>query len=77
MRFWLVKTSPVTAKPSYSPELSTCVFFLFQRLKNPLKVRHFRTLENIQTAVTEQLKAIQVFEFQHWYKVGKNRLQRC
>jgi hypothetical protein len=35
------------------------------------------TVENIQTAVTDQLKVIPVLEFQHCYKEWKKRLQRC
>jgi len=32
----------------YSPDLSPCDLFLFPRLKNHLKERHFNTLDNIQ-----------------------------
>jgi len=43
---------------SYSPNLSPCDFFLFPRLKNHLKGRHFGTLDNIQTSVIDELKSI-------------------
>ncbi|VVC25895.1 Hypothetical protein CINCED_3A017953 [Cinara cedri] len=39
--------------------------------------RHFGTLENIQSSVTDELKAIPVTEFQNCYKQWKHRLQRC
>ncbi|KAJ8933861.1 hypothetical protein NQ318_012432 [Aromia moschata] len=48
-----------------------------QRLKNNLKGRDFGTIENIQTAVTDHLKAIPVNEFQPYYEEWKNRIQRC
>lgn len=35
------------------------------------KERHFATLGNIYMAVADQLKAITIFEFQHWLKSGK------
>ncbi|GFY03021.1 HTH_48 domain-containing protein [Trichonephila clavipes] len=38
---------------------------------------HFGTLENIQTAVTDQLKDIPISEFNECYEEWKKRLQRC
>ncbi|GFU95467.1 uncharacterized protein TNCV_4788021 [Trichonephila clavipes] len=63
--------------PPYSPDLSPCAFFLFPKLKNHLKRHHFGTQENIQTAVTDQLKAIPISEFHQCYEERKKRLQRC
>ena len=40
----------------YSPDLTPYDFFLFFRLKNHLKGRHFGTLDNIQKSVTDELK---------------------
>ncbi|GFU64763.1 uncharacterized protein TNCV_2128371 [Trichonephila clavipes] len=63
--------------PPYSPDLSPCDFFLFPKLKNHLKGHHFGILENIQTAVTDQLKATPISEFHQCYEEWKKRLQRC
>ncbi|GFW79456.1 putative mariner transposase [Trichonephila clavipes] len=63
--------------PPYSPDLSPCDFFLFPKLKNHPKGQHFGTKENIQTAVTDQLKAIPISEFHQCYEEWKKRLQRC
>jgi transposase len=71
------KNNPVAPQPPYSPDLSPCDFFLFPKLKNHLKGNHFGTVENIQTAVTDQLKVIPVSEFQHCYEEWKKCLQRC
>ncbi|GFW63746.1 putative mariner transposase [Trichonephila clavipes] len=68
---------PVAPQPPYSPDLSPCDVFLFPKLKNHLKGHHFGTLENIQTAVTDQLKAIPISEFHQCYEEWKKRLQRC
>ncbi|GFV21908.1 HTH_Tnp_Tc3_2 domain-containing protein [Trichonephila clavipes] len=38
---------------------------------------HFGTLENIETTVTDQLKAISMSEFHQCYEEWKKRLQRC
>ena len=64
-------------KSSYSPDLSPCDFFLFPRVKNHLKGRHFGTLENIQKSVTDELKSIPAEVFQHCYEQWKQRLRRC
>ena len=48
----------VVPQPPYLPDLSTCDFFLFPKLKFHLKGRHFGTVDNIQKAVTNQLRAL-------------------
>ncbi|GFW72260.1 putative transposase [Trichonephila clavipes] len=75
--FLASKNIHVANQPPYSPDLSSCDFFLFPKLKNHLKGHHFGTLENIQTAVTDQLKAIPISEFHQCYEDCKKRLQRC
>ncbi|GFU76631.1 putative transposase [Trichonephila clavipes] len=76
-RFLASKNIPVAPQPPYSPDLSSCDFFLFPKLKNHLKGHPFGTLENVQTAVTDQLKAIPISEFHQCYEEWKKRLQRC
>ncbi|GFT20167.1 putative transposase [Trichonephila clavipes] len=71
------KNIPVAPQPPYSPDLRPCDFFLFPKLKNHPKGHHFGTKENIQTAVTDQLKAIPISEFHQCYEEWKKRLQRC
>jgi len=63
--------------PPYSPDLSPCDFFLFPRIKNHLKGRHFGTLDNIQKSVTDKLKDIPAEAFQHCYEQWKQCLRRC
>ena len=58
MNFWQKKAFMWFLRPPYSPDLSACDFFLFPRLKNHLKGRHFGTLDNIQKSVTDELKGI-------------------
>ncbi|GFU94518.1 putative transposase [Trichonephila clavipes] len=76
-RFLACMNIPVAPQPPYSPDLSPCDFFLFLKLKNHLKGHHFGTLENIQTAVIDQLKAIPISEFHQYYEEWKKRLQHC
>lgn len=41
------------AAPPYSPNLSTCAFFLFPRVKYRLRGYHFETVDGIQRTVTD------------------------
>jgi len=76
MIFWQKKSIPVVPQTSYSPDLSPCDFFLFSRLKNQLKGRHFPILDNIQKSVTDKLKGIPAEAFQHCYEQWKQSLRR-
>ena len=75
--FLTVKSIPVVPQPSCLLDLSPCDFFLFLRLKNHLKGRHFGTLDNIQKSVTDELKGIPAEALQHCYKQWKQHLHRC
>jgi len=66
----------VVPQPPYSPDLSSCDFFLFPKLKFHLKDRHFGTVDNIQKVVTDQLRAILHEDFQHCYREWEQRLWR-
>ncbi|GFG38600.1 hypothetical protein Cfor_01647 [Coptotermes formosanus] len=44
--------------PPYSPDLSPCDYFLFPKMKLPLKGRLFEDVQDIQGAVTSSLRAI-------------------
>ena len=75
MNFWQKNQSCGSSAP-YSPDLSPCDFFLFLRLKNHLKGRHFGTLANIQDSATDELKGIPAEAFQYCYEQWKQRLLR-
>ncbi|UYV61411.1 hypothetical protein LAZ67_1004761 [Cordylochernes scorpioides] len=45
-------------QPPYSPDLAPCDFFLFPKLKRPMKGRGYATLDEIKTASKEELKKI-------------------
>ena len=68
---------PVVTQPPYSPDLSLCDFVLFPKLKFYLKGCHFGMVENIEKAVTEQLKVIPVSDFQRCYEDWKNISEMC
>ena len=45
-------------QPHFSPDLAPCDFWLFPKLKLPLKRKRFQTTDEIQKNKTEQLMAI-------------------
>ena len=45
-------------QPPYSPDLVPCDFWLFPKLKSPLKGKGFHTIDEIQENMTGQLMAI-------------------
>jgi len=77
IEFLAKKGIPVVPQPPYSPDLSPCDFFLFPKLKFHPKGLHFGTVENIEKAVTDQLKAIPVSDYQCCYEEWEQRLRRC
>jgi len=54
---------PTLPHPPYSPDLASCDFFLFPKLKTQLKGNHFWAVENIQAAATRALNNISSEDF--------------
>jgi len=73
--FLAEKSIPVVPQPPYSLDLSPCDFFLFPRLKNHLKGRHFCTFDKIQKSVTDEMKGITAEACQHRYEQWKQHLR--
>ena len=49
LNFLAKNNTVIMPQPPYSPDLATCDFFLFPRLKRPIKGRRFATIEEIKT----------------------------
>ncbi|UYV64377.1 SARM1 [Cordylochernes scorpioides] len=60
-------------QPPYSPDLAPCDFFLFPKLKRPMKGRRYATLDEIKTASKEELKKIFKNDFLKCFEDWKNR----
>ncbi|UYV70126.1 GK [Cordylochernes scorpioides] len=59
-------------QPPYSPDLAPCDFFLFPKLKRPMKGRRYATLDEIKTASKEELKKILKNDFLKCFEDWKN-----
>ncbi|UYV61909.1 hypothetical protein LAZ67_1007037 [Cordylochernes scorpioides] len=64
-------------QPPYSPDLAPCDFLLFPKLKRPMKVRRYATLDEIKTASKEELKMIFKNDFLKCFEDWKNRWHKC
>jgi len=73
-----MKNGMTTAShPPYSPDLATCDFFLFPRMKRDLKGKRFQNVEEVREKTTEALKAITLQEFQNCFEQWKKRWDKC
>ncbi|KAG5343399.1 SETMR methyltransferase, partial [Acromyrmex heyeri] len=65
------------AAPPYSPDLAPCDFFLFPKLKRPMKGRRYATIEEIKTASKEELNKITKNDFLKCFEDWKKRWHKC
>ncbi|UYV63580.1 hypothetical protein LAZ67_2004876 [Cordylochernes scorpioides] len=64
-------------QPPYSPDLAPCDFFLFPKLKRPMKGRRYATLDEIKTASKEELQKILKNDFLKCFEDWKNCWHKC
>ncbi|KAG5342375.1 MOS1T transposase, partial [Acromyrmex heyeri] len=61
----------------YSPDLASYDFFLFPKLKRPMKGRRYSTIEEIKTASKEELNKITKNDFLKCFEDWKKRWHKC
>ena len=78
VRNFLAKNNTVIMpQPPYSPDLATCDFFLFPRLKRSMKERLFATNEKIKTESLRELKDIRKSAYQKCFENWKKCWHKC
>ena len=78
VRNFLPKNNTVIMpQPPYSPGLAPCDFFLFARLKRPMKVRRFATIKDIKTESLRELKDIPKSAYQKCFEDWKKCWHKC
>jgi len=75
--FLATKQITVLEHPVYSPDLAPIDFFLFRKVKEILKGRHFDDIDDIRSNTTAALKAIQQNQFQNCFEGWTRRRHRC
>ena len=66
--FLATKQITVLEHPAYSPDLAPSDFFLFPKIKEILKGRHFDDIDDIRSNTTADLKAIPQNHFQNCFE---------
>jgi len=66
----------VLEHPAYSPDLAPNDFFLFPKIKEILKGRHFEDIDDIRINITAALKAIPQNQFQNLFEGWTRRWHR-
>ena len=74
VRNFLAKNNTVIMpQPPYSSDLAPCDFFLFPRLKRPMKGRRFATIGKIKTESLRELKDIPKSAYRKCFEDWKKR----
>jgi hypothetical protein len=76
-QFLTSKCITLIPRPPFSPDLTPCDLFLFQKEKSAVKGHHFESTEDIQKAVTQILNGIAQAPFQECYKQRQYRWKSC
>lgn len=67
----------VIPQPPYSPDLAPADFFLFPKLKRPLKGQRFDSIERIKEKSLEELNSIHQEQFSGSFQQWKRRWEKC
>jgi len=75
----LLATKQITVleHPAYSPDLAPSDFFLFPKIKEILKWRHFDDIDYIRSNTKAAPKAIPQYQFQNCFEGWTRRWHRC
>lgn len=78
VREFLAKNNTVMMpQPPYSPDMASCNFFLFPKIKKTMKRRRFANIEEIKTESLKELNAIPKIAFQKCFEDWKKRWHKC
>lgn len=67
----------IIEQPPYSPDMAPCDFFLFPKLKLPLRGTRFASIEDIKTNSQRELKAIPEYSFKKCFDDWIVRWKKC
>uniref|UniRef100_A0AAG5DU69 Tc1-like transposase DDE domain-containing protein n=1 Tax=Anopheles atroparvus TaxID=41427 RepID=A0AAG5DU69_ANOAO len=75
--FFATTGTHIVLQPPYSPDLAPADFWLFNKLKRPLRGHRFDTIEEIEAAATAELKDIPASAFSTCLEEWEKRWKRC
>ncbi|XP_055326361.1 protein GVQW3-like [Sitodiplosis mosellana] len=75
--FFAKNSTHIVPQPPYSPDLAPCDFWLFSKLKRPLRGHCFDTIDQIKAESKKVLKAIPANDFLGCFEDWKKRWHKC
>ena len=75
--FFAKNSTHIVPQAPYSPDMAPCDFWLFSKLKRPLRGYRFESIEEIQTATKKELKAIPKEDYAACFENWKKRWHMC
>ncbi|KAG5308118.1 MOS1T transposase, partial [Acromyrmex insinuator] len=67
----------IIPQPPYSPDLAPCDFWLFSKLKRPLRGHRFEPIEEIKEKTMSELRAIPTDDYAACFENWKKRWHSC
>jgi len=74
---WLLRRWHSSLHPPYSPNFTTCDFFLFLKMKLKLKGQRSDSIEEIQTESLDVMKMLMWNDFQQCFQSRKFHWDHC
>lgn len=75
--FFVKNSTNIVPQAPYSPDMAPCDFWLFSKLKRPLRGHRFESIEEIQAATKKELKAIPKEDYAACFENWKKRWHMC
>ena len=76
-RFLVKHNIPLVRQAPYSPDMAPCDFWLFPKLKIPLKGKRFESREDIMRNATDLLNMVPQEAFQKCFQQWQDRWKKC
>ena len=74
---FIKNSTHIAPRPAYSPDLAACDFWLFPKLKRPLRETHFESIEEIKAEQKKALMAIPEKDYLACFQNWKIRWYKC
>jgi hypothetical protein len=71
------KTITVRPHPPQSPDLAPCDFWLFPEIKLTMEINRFYTIQKIEPATKDRLRALTKYDFQSSFRSWRDRCNKC
>lgn len=75
--FFAKNSTHIVPQQPYSPDLAPFDFWLFSKLKRPLRGHRFESIDEIKSNSLRELKAIPEIDFNNCFEDWKKRWQKC